>query len=412
VGEGTLANPKKSIVALVMLALPAAPVCAQDGVGFVFANTRQVNQVCFPYGEAGCSAVEAAVTGAHGVALGDVNGDSHLDAVFANVDVPNRVCFGNGFGGFSCGDIDAENPISRDVALGDVNLDGNLDAVFANPFEQDWLCLGDGTGAFSCSSFGPDDADSWAVALGDVNGDGYLDALIASNGGDNQVCLGNGSTFSCSGFGSAGPTQDVAAGDVDNDGNLDCVFVNAEAIDIPGYAEVCRGDGSGHFSCVSASVDANSPISVALGDINRDGILDAVFGAFDAQNQACLGNGTGDFNSFACSEISPETNRSVGVAVGDVDGDGRLDAVFANSLSQVNRYCRGDGDGGFECEDVGSDAFDTQYVAIGNLIGEVQAEAIPSLSTAGVVLFILVLAWFGAERIRRTNRRFGETSIR
>jgi hypothetical protein len=199
---------------------------------------------------------------------------------------------------------------------------------------------------------------------------------------------------------------------VDNDGNLDCVFVNAETLDLPGYADVCRGDGNGQFSCVNASVDANSPISVALGDINRDGYLDAVFGAFDAQNQACLGNGTGDFNSFACSEISPETNRSVGVAVGDVDGDGRLDAVFANSLSQVNRYCRGDGDGGFECEDVSSDTFDTQDVAIGNLMGEVQAEPIPSLGTAGIVLFTLVLGSLGVVRIQRRNRRFGETSIR
>jgi len=395
-----------------MSALPAVPVCAQDGIGFVFANTRQVNQVCFPYGEEGCSAVEAAVTGAHGVALGDVNGDGRLDAVFANVDLPNRVCLGDGLGGFSCGDMDAENPISRDVALGDVNLDGNLDAVFANPFEQNVLCLGDGTGAFSCASFGPDDVDSWAVTLGDVNGDGYLDALIASNGNDNQVCLGNGSTFSCSGFGSAGATQAIAVGDVNNDGNLDCVFANAETIDIPGSAEVCRGDGGGHFSCINASVSANSPISVALGDINRDGNLDAVFGALDAPNQACLGNGTGTFNSFTCSDISPEANRSVGVAVGDVDGDGLLDAVFANSLSQVNRYCRGDGDGGFACDDVGSDAFDTQDVAIGNLVGDVQAQPIPSLSTAGIVLFALVLGSLGAARIRRRNRRFVETRSR
>ena len=56
-----------------------------------------------------------------------------LDAVFANSSSQhNRVCLGDGTGRFSCGDVSADTDESSGVALGDVNGDAFLDAVFAN----------------------------------------------------------------------------------------------------------------------------------------------------------------------------------------------------------------------------------------------------------------------------------------
>jgi hypothetical protein len=54
------------------------------------------------------------------VALGDVNGDGHLDAVFANWGQPNRECLGNGTGGFTCTNVSGDALITTDVALGDL----------------------------------------------------------------------------------------------------------------------------------------------------------------------------------------------------------------------------------------------------------------------------------------------------
>ena len=85
---------------------------------------------------------------------------------------------------------------------------------------------------------------------------------------------------------------------------------------------------------------------VALGDVNGDALLDAVFAnAFGAanENRVCEGNGDG---TFACSDVSGDTNDTYGVALGDVNGDTILDAVFAN-YGDENRVCEGNGDGTF-----------------------------------------------------------------
>jgi hypothetical protein len=53
------------------------------------------------------------------------------------------------------------------VALGDVDADGNLDAVFADDGPPNQVCLGTGAGTFNCSTFGPI-ASSSGVALAPV----------------------------------------------------------------------------------------------------------------------------------------------------------------------------------------------------------------------------------------------------
>ena len=84
-------------------------------------------------------------------------------------------------------------PLSVDVALGGLDGDGNLDAVFANSLQQNSVCLGDGAGGFTCSDVGTDTKESRGVALGMVDGDTNLDAVFANSNQKNRVCLGNGS---------------------------------------------------------------------------------------------------------------------------------------------------------------------------------------------------------------------------
>ncbi|MBW2258370.1 MAG: VCBS repeat-containing protein [Deltaproteobacteria bacterium] len=52
--------------------------------------------------------------------------------------------------------------------------------------------------------------------------------------------------------------------------------------------------------------------------------------------------------------------------MGDIDGDGDLDAVFANCAGR-NRFCAGDGSGGFTCTDVSTDTNLGCDVALGDL---------------------------------------------
>ncbi|MFQ5615807.1 MAG: FG-GAP repeat domain-containing protein [Anaerolineales bacterium] len=101
--------------------------------------------------------------------------DGNIDAVFANWDGENRVCLGNGVGGFSaCSDVSTDTNYSTAVALADLNGDAYPDAVFANRHQANRVCLGDGAGGFStCSDVSADTNRSWGVALADLNGDAY-----------------------------------------------------------------------------------------------------------------------------------------------------------------------------------------------------------------------------------------------
>jgi hypothetical protein len=67
------------------------------------------------------------------VALGLVDGDPNLDAVFANTSLQrNRVCLGDGTGGFTCGNLSADTYNTLDLALGEIS---GTAPIFADGFE-------------------------------------------------------------------------------------------------------------------------------------------------------------------------------------------------------------------------------------------------------------------------------------
>ena len=82
----------------------------------------------------------------------------------------------------------------RGVAVGDLNGDGHLDLVTANSNSSDVnVLLGNGDGTFGPEARYTVGAGPWSVAVGDFNGDHRLDLVTANTGsGDVSVLLGNG----------------------------------------------------------------------------------------------------------------------------------------------------------------------------------------------------------------------------
>ena len=155
---------------------------------------------------------------------------------------------------------------------------------------------------------------------------------------------------------------------------LDAVFSNFAQAN-----RVCLGNGLGSFTCSDVSPDTNDSGDVALGLVNGDAFLDAVFSnSLNQANRVCLGNGLG---GFTCSDVSPDTNTSSGVALGLVNGDAFLDAVFSNSLNQANRVCLGNGLGGFTCSDVSPDTNTSGGVALGLVVGSADSIVYGQLQT-------------------------------
>jgi hypothetical protein len=122
--------------------------------------------------------------------------------------------------------------------------------------------------------------------------------------------------------------MDVALGDVDGDGDLDALVAN----DNDAAQEVYLNDGAGVFSAhpISPTFGAGNSRDLALGDVDGDGDLDAlVANDYGAAQEVYLNDGAGVFSAHP---ISPTfgAGASMDVALGDVDGDGDLDALVAN----------------------------------------------------------------------------------
>ena len=286
------------------------------------------------------------------VALGDVDGDGHLDIVFANWNAPNQLLHGQGDGSFMrLTNLPGGSERTYSAALGDVNGDGKLDIVFANDAdygEYNQLLLSSSAGSFAVNYPPSGRERTWSVALGDLNRDGNLDIVFARSSANNLLLLGD----SMGGFaevdlpGGRGFTRSVALGDVIGDGRLDIVFANHGAPN-----QLLLANSTGGFaealnlpSRSSSSATPHVSFSVALADVDRDGRLDIVTGNEFYANELLLGSSV---TAFSASEDLPGGDmRTLSVALADVDRNGRLDIVFANEYAP-NQLLLGSSTGGF-----------------------------------------------------------------
>jgi hypothetical protein len=287
------------------------------------------------------------------MAVGDFNGDGHLDLVTANTGNTVTVLLGDGTGAFTpaAGGPFAVGSSPSSVALGDFNGDGHLDLVTANFVDNTiTVLLGDGTGALTPAAGSPYAVGTSpvSVAVADFNRDGIPDIVTANDGSNNlTVLVGDGAGGFTPASGSPFPAglfpQSIAVGDFNGDGKPDVVEANSGDNTI----RVLLGDGAGRLTGAGAYNVGSLPHSVAVADVNGDGYLD-IFTANPGSNSVTvlLGNGTG---AFAAAPGGPFTvgSNPQSVAVADFDGDGNPDIVTANNGGNSVSVLLGNGSGGF-----------------------------------------------------------------
>lgn len=237
---------------------------------------------------------------------------------------------------FTLGASGLETSTATDVA--DVDGDGDLDVVAVSGLSEQPMrvYLNDGSGALTLDGEytvgSPRD-----VALGDWDGDGDVDAFIACGGGvavPDKLWLNDGSgTFSDSGerIGMAN-SRAVELADLDSDGHLDAVIGTVAAIgtvtDTPML--IVRNDGDGGIASVSATTSLHSVFEAAaldLGDLDGDGDIDAIVAnGTTVGGQPLLNDGQGNLSTI---DSRFDGLLTAAVQLGDVDGDSDLDAMFS-----------------------------------------------------------------------------------
>ena len=353
----------------------------EDGdLDVVTGNYSDENRIYFNDGSGNFGAgmdLSAEVNDTNAVALGDLDGDGDLDVVTGNDSGENRIYFNDGSGNFGAGaDLSAEVDDTNALALGDVDGDGDLDVVASHFSGTNRVYLNDGDGTFAPGTdMSPDTISTYDVTLGDVDGDGDLDAVVGTHRRVNRLYRNDGNGVFDAGTdlsSDADYTYSVALGDVDGDGDLDVVVGNSGT----GEANVVYSNlGAGVFDAGEAlTSDKAATTTVVLADVDSDGDLDAVTANTGEPSRVYLNARTpAPPGQWTPADLPAGADFTTSVVVGDVDGDGDLDTIAGNTggLGETNRLYRNDGAGGFGTEsDLSTDSRQTWSVALGDLDGD------------------------------------------
>jgi hypothetical protein len=275
--------------------------------------------------------------GPKGLTVGDFNQDGALDlAVATSAGV--SILLNNGNGTFQTAQTFALGQGGATVlATGDFNNAG-VASIAVGAFGPDVLMIGNNMANFF---FTPqiDAPSASGVVVGDFNGDGNPDVAVGSLQGSGLfVLLGNGdmtfqppSIYTPIPFSPAGLLNSLASGDFNGDGLADLAMGNASGVSI------LLGKSDGTFQTPVLYPAGKNPEAVAVGDINGDGIADLVVtnvsmsGAGNTLN-ILLGKGDG---TFLPAVSFPVSDSQTGLALGDFNGDGRIDLAVTNYNSKT-----------------------------------------------------------------------------
>jgi streptogramin lyase len=288
--------------------------------------------------------------------VGDFNKDGRFDLAVANYGTSNiGILYGYGDGTFGNFQTYATGIGSSPthVEVGDFNNDNQLDIVVGGqtiPNVGVFFGYSDGTFASFSPVLVEQGSFTFSVAVGDFNNDSRLDFSIPNAGTNNiEVFLSSGSksfggqtTFF---VGEASRPSAAVLGHFNNDSHLDIAITNSGTSTIG----ILLGYGNRMFSNITTySTNNNShPVSLATGDFNNDSLTDIVVANWETNDATVfVGHGDGSFSKFMSYSMG-DSSQPLSIAVGDFNRDYRLDIVVANYGTNHVCVLFGSGNGTF-----------------------------------------------------------------
>ena len=295
------------------------------------------------------------------VAVGDIDGDGKLDLAVGSSSVRNQkvaILFGTTPTGATTASFKPVALVTAKefpaaLALADFNGDGKVDLVVGNRISDQYSVFLNKTAPGSdAPSFHPridfptGDAPG-ALAVGDLTGDGKPDIALGCFG-DNAIAvhrnvMPTGATTPA--FADAAESP-VAAGvhmlviaDVNGDGKADLVAVDSVDDNLSVLLNKSASQTEPSFAAPVAFAAGEGVFTAAADDLNGDGKIDLAATNNVASppsvsvliNQTANGAGTPSFAGKVDFETGAQ--EPFGVAIGDLNGDGRRDLAVTNHLA-------------------------------------------------------------------------------
>lgn len=295
------------------------------------------------------------------ISLGDLNGDGRPDLVVANAASGNSLSYVSVYlNQSSPGSIDATSLKQkmdialasgssgpRSTAIADFDGDGLSDIAVACAGSNSIVLLRNLSSnpnnlAFNSSLTFPTGAAPFSMLAQDFDGDGKIDLAVA-NRDTNTVSLyrnlsvnGGHIAFSAAtAFTTGNRPHAITAGDYDGDGKIDLAVANLDDHSVSIFRNTLSA-GTIDATSFAPKVDLNvgsNPNDIRTADLDGDGRPDLATSNYGSNSVSVLRNnfsGTLDASAFEAKKDFTTGDTPWGLALGDIDGDGRPDIVAAN----------------------------------------------------------------------------------
>ena len=317
------------------------------------------------------------IQGGADIAAADVDGDGPLDLIVAGTTEETSSVFWGSDSGWSKNMATSLPTLNGSAVVAtDIDSDGHTDVVVSQHHDQQsydtdtlifWGTSERNFGSKIGRLSGQGVRD---VGVGDIDRDGNMDLVLTGhisgaypsgrvrtyvylNDGRGQFPLQRRIEF---------PTNDnyeAAAGDFNLDGFTDIVFAEQyETQGEVGNSHIYWGSETGLDTDKRTGLPTFGPMGVSIGDLNRDGYLDILFGQLDRmprQETSELGGSSriywGRPNGFAEDSFSDLQSPKTGTpGIADFNRDGWLDVVFPNGITDEGCLVYWGGPNGFDPE--------------------------------------------------------------
>ncbi len=280
----------------------------------------------------------------YSVAIGDLDGDGKADlavadpsgiSVFRSTSAPGAISY--------AAKIDFATGSYPSITIGDLDGDGKADLAVTNSgtvsvFRNTGI---PGTISYAAKIDFTTGGYPSSVAIGDLDGDGKADLAVTNNSNTLSVFRNTGTPGTISyaakiDFATGAVPTSVTIGDLDGDGKADLAVANNNTNTL----SVFRNTGTPGTIGYAAKIDFTTggyPTSVAIGDLDGDGKVDLAVANNSNTLSVFRNTGTPGTISYAAKIDFATGSHPGSIAIGDLDGDGKADLAvaysFSNSLS-------------------------------------------------------------------------------